>query len=280
MLAAVAALAGGGWLASQPTSGNQTTIPPTLNHSYQVQLNTNATLDPSHHQDTIHMPTNMKLTLVITNVEPPAIMNISGAPPFVTAYSTGIAAPLVKEPDGEWAFRLRGSGTVAGYVFVQADFTGHISQDGNTITGAYTLGANGVFPGGNPVTYLIKPKPAATPAPTAESPATATQPPPQSTPTPAAATATASAPPTLAATSTVTATPDVPGNGDVNKDGNVDSIDAELILQDEAGLLQLSERERANADVNQDGVMDSRDASLVLQHTAGLFPNLPVPPPN
>ncbi len=62
--------------------------------------------------------------------------------------------------------------------------------------------------------------------------------------------------------------------GDVSCDGNVNSIDAALVLQRDAGLLpQLPCSE--NADVNLDGSVNSLDAALILQHDAGFLPTLP-----
>jgi plastocyanin len=62
--------------------------------------------------------------------------------------------------------------------------------------------------------------------------------------------------------------------GDVNCGGNVDAIDAALILQYSAGLINSLPCEE-NADVNGSGAIDSIDAALVLQFTAGLLPSLP-----
>ena len=67
---------------------------------------------------------------------------------------------------------------------------------------------------------------------------------------------------------TATATPTLPG--DVNGDGFVDSLDALLILQFDAGLLAVLPNLSA-ADVDEDGTVDSLDAALVLQLTAGLL---------
>ena len=63
--------------------------------------------------------------------------------------------------------------------------------------------------------------------------------------------------------------------GDVNCNGAVDSIDAALVLQQNAGLISALACQE-NGDVNLDGVVDSRDALLILQHVAGLLPGLPV----
>jgi Tol biopolymer transport system component len=59
--------------------------------------------------------------------------------------------------------------------------------------------------------------------------------------------------------------------GDVSCAGGVNSIDAALLLQFEAGLLAELSCLGA-ADVNTDGQVDSRDAALILQVTAGLLP--------
>lgn len=58
--------------------------------------------------------------------------------------------------------------------------------------------------------------------------------------------------------------------GDANCGDGVNSIDAVLILQFDAGLLH-SVACRDLADVNHDGRVDSRDAALILQYSAGLF---------
>lgn len=63
-------------------------------------------------------------------------------------------------------------------------------------------------------------------------------------------------------------------HGDANCNGLVDSIDAAIILQWDAGLLEsLTCAERADA--NNDGTVDSIDAALVLQFTAQLLSRLP-----
>lgn len=64
--------------------------------------------------------------------------------------------------------------------------------------------------------------------------------------------------------------PDEKKTGDVNCDGEVDPIDAALILQLVAGLLdELPCGE--HADVNGDGQVDSVDAALILQKAANLI---------
>jgi hypothetical protein len=70
-----------------------------------------------------------------------------------------------------------------------------------------------------------------------------------------------------------TPTPEPDNCGDVNDDGAVDSVDASLILQLKAGLID-SLPKAAAADVNGDGEITSVDAALLLQFSAGLIPSL------
>ena len=93
-------------------------------------------------------------------------------------------------------------------------------------------------------------------------------PPPTSTPT---ITPTPTATPTLTATATPTPTPLPPG--DASCDGDVNSIDATLILQYDAGLTDALACEDA-ADVNNDGGVNALDAALILQFDAGLIDSL------
>lgn len=62
-------------------------------------------------------------------------------------------------------------------------------------------------------------------------------------------------------------------SGDANCDGVVDSIDATLILQQRAGLLEALLCPDA-ADANADGSLSAVDATLILQFSAGLLPLL------
>jgi hypothetical protein len=59
--------------------------------------------------------------------------------------------------------------------------------------------------------------------------------------------------------------------GDVNDDGSVNSIDATLVLQLKAALIDSLVNE-PSADVNNDGEITSVDAALILQAEAGLIP--------
>ena len=62
--------------------------------------------------------------------------------------------------------------------------------------------------------------------------------------------------------------------GDVDCDGLITSIDAALVLQFDAGLIDELDCLH-NADVNGDGNIDSVDALLILQHVAGLIDRWP-----
>ena len=59
------------------------------------------------------------------------------------------------------------------------------------------------------------------------------------------------------------------GPGDVNCDREIDSVDAALVLQFNAGLITSVACPRV-ADVNQDDKVDSRDAAIILQIEAAL----------
>lgn len=63
--------------------------------------------------------------------------------------------------------------------------------------------------------------------------------------------------------------------GDANCDGRVNAIDAALVLQLNAGLLQDLPC-RAFADANQNGSIGPVDATLILQYSSGMLPALPV----
>jgi hypothetical protein len=65
-----------------------------------------------------------------------------------------------------------------------------------------------------------------------------------------------------------------PTNGDVNCDGAVNSIDAALLLQLDAGLIASLPCPDA-ADVNGDSSINAVDAALILQYDAGLIDILP-----
>ena len=80
-------------------------------------------------------------------------------------------------------------------------------------------------------------------------------------------------PPTVTGTPTATAEKPL---GDVDDDGSVTAVDALLILQFDADLLDhLSNA--PSADVNENGVVNSVDAALILQYTANLLHQLPPP---
>ena len=121
-----------------------------------------------------------------------------------------------------------------------------VAVSGDTaVVGAFAEGAGGSFAGAAYVFDLLLPKPTPTPCS------------PEGCPT---------------ATPTITPTP-APLPGDATCDGRVDSIDAALVLQFNAGLLG-SLPCADGADVNGDGEVSSIDAALILQFVAGLLPSL------
>ncbi|MCH7699553.1 MAG: S8 family serine peptidase, partial [Chloroflexi bacterium] len=99
---------------------------------------------------------------------------------------------------------------------------------------------------------------------------------PKPTPTPTnTPTATPSPTPTVTSTPTVTPTPTATATplgplGDVDCDRIVTSIDAALVLQFSAALIQELPCE-AGADVNEDGHVDARDAAFIMRMQAGLI---------
>jgi len=67
---------------------------------------------------------------------------------------------------------------------------------------------------------------------------------------------------------------DVVPVGDANCDGVVNSIDANVVLQQSARLIGSAQCAGA-ADANRDGAVQSIDATLILQYEAGLLGQLP-----
>jgi len=62
--------------------------------------------------------------------------------------------------------------------------------------------------------------------------------------------------------------------GDASCDSVANSIDAALVLQYDAGLIDSLECQ-PSADVNGDGRVNSIDSALILQYSAGLLHALP-----
>ncbi len=110
--------------------------------------------------------------------------------------------------------------------------------------------------------------------PTATSPSTPTTP--TNTVTPTATSPSTSTPPrTVTATPTNTPVPTTPAPtracGDVNDNGSVDAVDAQLVLQYSAGLVQTLAN-LPSSDVNTSGGVNPVDAALILQVEAGFIP--------
>ena len=80
--------------------------------------------------------------------------------------------------------------------------------------------------------------------------------------------------PTIVAPTSTPTKPPPDEKGDVNCDGKVNSRDALMMLQLNAGLKSGLPCIQ-NADVSQDGRINSRDAALILQFHVGLLRNLP-----
>lgn len=148
------------------------------------------------------------------------------------------------------ALELSGSGVNG--AFLDSDPDGLIHGRRNSVVdGSY------IFPVRNDAPN----EPGFTPLPTNTPPPTATD-----TPRPTD---------TASPTSTPTPTGPLTLFGDANCNGSVDSIDAALVLQYGAGLIDWLVCQGA-ADVNENGTVDSIDAALILQFSAGLIPGLPV----
>jgi hypothetical protein len=95
--------------------------------------------DPSEHEQFVALEELMELDVTIHGI------TIEGEAPFV-----GVTGDL--NEDG--TFRVEGRGTVAGIPDVSVVFEGLLQ--GTTLTGDYTMGANGELPGGDPITYYIE----------------------------------------------------------------------------------------------------------------------------
>ena len=80
--------------------------------------------------------------------------------------------------------------------------------------------------------------------------------------------------PTIVAPTSTPTKPPPDRKGDVNCDGKVNSRDALMVLQLNAGLMSGLPCIQ-NADVSQDGRINARDAALTLQFHVGLLNHLP-----
>jgi hypothetical protein len=76
--------------------------------------------------------------------------------------------------------------------------------------------------------------------------------------------------PTSTSSVTPTLTPPAKACGDANLDGSVNAVDAQLVLQYVAALIQELDG-MPSADTNGDGSVASTDALLILQYTGGLI---------
>ena len=101
-----------------------------------------AVSDPGGHSEFIgELPPVIDVSIAGNDI------TVSGASPWVTVTGT-------IESDG--SFICTGSGTVAGYPDVQADFVGQAVP--GAINGNLTFGADGALPGGTSVIYSVSPR--------------------------------------------------------------------------------------------------------------------------
>ena len=80
----------------------------------------------------------------------------------------------------------------------------------------------------------------------------------------------------VSGTATAFPLPPLPPPGDADCSGSVTSVDAALVLQFDAGLIDTSPC-MGGADVNRDGATNAIDATLILQFAAGLIDDFDMP---
>lgn len=100
--------------------------------------------DGSNHNPTLRACDG--LTSTFTVVE--GSLTIRHPAPFIE-----VSGPNYDRTTG--AFDLTGTGSIAGFNNVSARAVGTVNNETGRITFDYTLGANGVFPGGQPITYTV-----------------------------------------------------------------------------------------------------------------------------
>ncbi len=59
--------------------------------------------------------------------------------------------------------------------------------------------------------------------------------------------------------------------GDANGDGKISAVDARIVLQVTAGILNLPDNQKQNLDINNDGRVSGLDARIILQISAGIY---------
>jgi CSLREA domain-containing protein len=180
---------------------------------------------------------------------PPPLPPAGATPPTQHGEGAAYLATATATNDGSFSVDLP-CGLSAGLLTATAT-----DENGNTSEFSANVAFTGTSAEGCPAT--------ATPTPGGPSP-TPSQTPPATTPP-------TSTPP--GATMTPTSTIEPLLCGDVDGNLSVNSIDAAILLQYTAGLIQTLTVPQS-ADVNNDGNINSIDAALILQNTAGLLANL------
>jgi hypothetical protein len=96
--------------------------------------------DVANHGMVIRFPDGMEIIIILGSI------TIKGSHPFVEVSGE------YDEATGE--FSAEGTGTVAGFPNIKVTFTGTVDE--NSISGEYTMGADGGLPGGQPIVYSVE----------------------------------------------------------------------------------------------------------------------------
>jgi hypothetical protein len=125
-----------------PTPSNQTS-PVTANGNYSVTGCAVAD-DRPNHDPTLRLCQGMNQTATAQE----GSLTIRHPSPFID-----VTGPNYNTTTG--AFDISGTGSIAGFNGVAARAVGTVNNQTGRITFNYTLGSNGAFPGGQPITYSI-----------------------------------------------------------------------------------------------------------------------------
>lgn len=128
-----------------PTPPTTTPVPPpvTANGRYRCML-CSIRLDGSNHNPTLRVCDGLVSDFTVQE----GSLTIRHQSPFIDVTGSNYNATT-------GAFDLSGTGSIAGFNNVSARAVGTVNNETGRITFDYTLGANGVFPGGQPITYSV-----------------------------------------------------------------------------------------------------------------------------